>query len=75
MISYAFKNSHSEDEIVYKAKELYNLDIINRGKQGSVLGNSDMMLNIDSHTTRIMLFDRSINIHKLIDFIMENLNV
>lgn len=71
MISYAYRNLNTQASIIEKAKELFELEIIDE-PNGTRLGNDKILIDVEEKVTRIIVYDISVNIKKLRQYIMGN---
>lgn len=69
MMSYVFRNFNSNTAIVERAKVLFGLDVITEGNN-VLLGNDKMMIDVEPNITRITIYDITVNVKALRDFIL-----
>lgn len=75
MITYLFNNKRkiNKDTLLNQLISNYTLDVIDKNSKNIVLGNSDMLVDIDKKYINILLFNETVNIKPTTDYIMEQL--
>lgn len=76
MYSYSFRNNRkiNKKNLVKKIVNLYNLDLIDNTKNNIIMGNNDIMIDINKKYTFVMLFNDNFNITGLTNYILGTTN-
>ncbi|WP_283589420.1 hypothetical protein [Staphylococcus nepalensis] len=76
MISYSFNNNTNinKSHLLDIFKNNYSLDIIDNTPESTILGNIDMMVDIDKKFINILLYKEDINIKLIKKYLLENYN-
>lgn len=76
MISYSFNNNAkiNKNNLLDIFKNNYSLEIIDHTPESTILGNIDMMVDIDKKFINILLYKEDINIKLIKKYLLENYN-